>query len=59
MKKNIKGERVFHSMMDVDKEFFPTFFRKKMKKKPADEYALGVSMAKDTIKKVRDELRMH
>jgi len=32
MKKNKKGERVFHSMMEVDKEFYPKFFRKKMKK---------------------------
>lgn len=59
MKKNKKGERIFNSMLEVDKEFFPASFEKKMKKKPADQYALGVSMAKDTIKKVRDELRMH
>ena len=59
MKKSRKGEKIFYSMMEVDKEFFPASFKKKMKKKPADEYALGVSMAKDTIKKVRDELRMH
>lgn len=59
MNKSKKRERVFHSMMEVDKEFFPASFGKKMKKPLTDKHALGVSMAKETMNKIKKELRIN
>jgi hypothetical protein len=43
-------------MMEFEKEFFPKSFKKRMAEKPTDAQALGVSLAKESLGKIRRQL---
>lgn len=56
MKRNKNEKKVYHSMREFEKEFFPKSFKKRMAEKSADAQALGVSLAKESLEKIRERL---
>lgn len=56
MEKSIKGKQVFYSIMNFEKEYFPKSFEKRMLEKPTDARALGISLAKESLKKIKAHL---
>ncbi|MDR4508296.1 MAG: hypothetical protein MRJ65_08695 [Candidatus Brocadiaceae bacterium] len=56
MNENIKGKQIFHSMMEFEKEYFPKSFKKKIEEKPSDARALGISLAKESLDKIKNLL---
>jgi len=53
---NKKKKQVYRSMMEFEKRFFPKSFEKRMAEKPTDAQALGVSLAKESLEKIRRRL---
>jgi hypothetical protein len=51
-----KEKQIFYSIMEFEKEYFPKSFKKKMEEKPTDARALGSSLAKESLDKIRGQL---
>lgn len=51
-----KGKQVFHSITEFEKEYFPKSFEKKMEEKLTDARALGSSLAKESLDKIKTRL---
>lgn len=49
-------KHVYRSMREFEMEFFPESFEKKMLETPTDAQALGVSLAKESLDKIRGQL---
>lgn len=47
------GKRVFRSIVEFEKKYFPKSFEKRMAEKPTDAHALGISFAKESLDKIR------
>lgn len=46
--------RIFHSMVEFEKMFLPKSFERRLtEKSPDDVHAIGISLAKDSIDKMR------
>ena len=56
MNKNKKKKQVYRSMMEFEKRFSPKSFEKRMAEKPTDAQALGVSLAKESLGKIKGRL---
>jgi len=56
MNKNKKKKQVYRSMMEFEKRFFPKSFQKRMAEKPTDAQVLGVSLAKESLEKIKGRL---
>ena len=56
MKKNKGEKQIYRSMKEFEKEFFPKSFEKRMTEKPTDAQALGVSLARESLDKIRERL---
>lgn len=56
MKKKNKKSQVFHSLMEVEKKYFPKAFEKKMAQKPEDARAMGTQAAKESLKRIAEQL---
>lgn len=56
MNRSKKKKQVFRSMVEVEKKYFPKSFEKRMAEKPTDAYALGISLAKESLDKIRGQL---
>jgi hypothetical protein len=56
MKRKKEKARNFHSIGEVEKNFFPKSFKERMIKKPEDSQALGISLAKESLEKIRRQL---
>jgi hypothetical protein len=46
----------FRSMMEFEKKYLPKSYEEKLRPKPKDAQALGASMAKETLQKVKKQL---
>lgn len=53
---NKKRKRVYRSIKEFEKEFFPKSFERRMAEKPTDAQALGISLAKKSLEKIRGQL---
>ncbi|VVB55240.1 Uncharacterised protein [uncultured archaeon] len=51
-----KDEKVFRSITQIRKEYWPKSFEKQKAIKPKDAYELGISWAKESIDKLKNEL---
>lgn len=51
-----KGKQAFHSMIEFEKEFFPKSFEKRISEKFTDARALGASLAKESLDKIKNRL---
>lgn len=56
MKRNKEKKKVIHSMVEFERKFLPKSYEKKMVQKPKDAHALGVSLAKESLEKIRERL---
>lgn len=56
MNKSIEKKQVFRSMTEFEREFLPKAFKKRMSEKPTDAHALGISLAKESLEKIREQL---
>jgi hypothetical protein len=56
MNKNKKKKKIYRSMTEFEKQFFPKSFEKRMAEKPTDARALGISLAKESLDKIRGQL---
>lgn len=51
-----KNKKVFCSMTQIRKEYFPKSFEEQKSVKPKDAHELGISWAKESLDKIKDEL---
>ncbi|MFH1940558.1 MAG: hypothetical protein ABIL68_00540 [bacterium] len=51
----IKNKKVFKSMLEFEKYFFPNYHQQQMKQKPEDAHMLGVEWAKETLEKIKNK----
>ena len=51
-----KKKQVFRSMTEFEREFLPKAFEKRMSEMPTDAHALGISLAKESLEKIRERL---
>ena len=56
MNKNKKKKQIYRSMRQFEEECFPKSFEKRTAEKPTDAQALGVSLAKESLEKIRRRL---
>jgi len=56
MNKNKKKKQIFRSMREFEKEFLPQSFEKRNAERLTDAQALGISLAKESLKKIREQL---
>ena len=56
MNKKREREEVIHSMAEFEKMYFPKAFKERMAEKPTDAHALGISLAKESLNKIRRAL---
>ena len=57
MKKTKNKKRVLLTMMEYEKKYFPKYFERKKNKEPTNARALGISWAKKSLEKVRNQLK--
>ena len=55
MKKNSE-KQIYRTMLEFEKEFFPKSYKERMTEKPTDAQALGVSLAKESLERIKREL---
>ena len=53
---NKKRKKTYRSMMEFEREFLPKSFEERMAEKPTDARALGISLAKESLDKIRSQL---
>ena len=51
-----KTKRMFRSMLEIEKEFFPKSFKNRMLEKPTDAHALGIYLARESLDKIRQQI---
>ena len=56
MKKSSKKKQVFRSMIEFEKKYFPKSYEQKMTEKRKDARALGISLAEESLNKIRARL---
>ena len=57
MGKNTKAKnRVFRSISEFENAFFPKSSQKKALARPADAKALGISLARESLDRIRQQL---
>jgi hypothetical protein len=56
-KKNKQGKRVYRSMMEFEKEFFPTSYKQKLEEqKNKDPSTYGTGLAMELLENIRERL---
>jgi len=53
---NGKKKQIYRSITEFERTFFPKSFEKRMAEKPKDAQALGVSLANESLEKIRKQL---
>lgn len=56
MNRSKKEKQVFRSIAEFEKKYFPKSFEERIAEKPTDAHALGVSLAKESLDKIREQL---
>ncbi|MHC4268746.1 MAG: hypothetical protein ACYSTS_09790 [Planctomycetota bacterium] len=56
MNRKKEKNRIYHSIVEIEKNFFPKSFEERMLKKPEGSQALGVSLAKESLDKIKQLL---
>jgi hypothetical protein len=56
MKKIKTKKKVFYSIMEFEKAFLPKSFEEKMSKEPTDPNELGITLAKQSLDKIKNVL---
>jgi len=56
MNKNRERKEVIRSMVEFERVYYPKAFKERMAEKPTDARALGISLAKESLNKIRREL---
>ncbi len=57
MNKSAKGnKRLFRSIIEVERAFFPKASKKKALERPTDAKALGTTLAKESLDRIRKHL---
>lgn len=56
MNKNEKKKQIYRSMAEFEKKFLPKSFEERMAERPKDAQALGISLAKESLNKIRSQL---
>ena len=56
MNRNKEKKQIFRSMAEFERAFLPKSFEKRMAEKPTDAHALGISLAKESLEKIRARL---
>jgi hypothetical protein len=54
--KEPKSKRFYHSMIEFEKDFFPKSFSSKQAKRLADSRSIGVDLAKDSFRRIREDV---
>ena len=56
MMKIKKKKKVFYSMMEFEKTFLPKSFEKRISKEPTDPMELGITLARQSLDKIKTVL---
>ncbi|HOI70515.1 MAG TPA: hypothetical protein PLN41_12300 [Methanothrix sp.] len=51
-----KNKQIFHSVDEFEAEYFPRSFKEKSRKEPIDPQSLGISLAEESLDKIRSQL---
>ncbi len=55
--KKIKSKN-FYSLTEIEKEYLPESYKKRLKRNITDPKVIGINMAKEAFEKVKKEIRM-
>ncbi len=53
MKKNKQEDKVFRSIADFEKEYFPNSYKKKTKEGMMNAHAIGINLAKESLANIK------
>jgi len=56
MKNRDIAKKSYCSMIEFERDFFPEAFGKKQAKKPTDNQSIGVKLAKESFREVRQQV---
>lgn len=56
MSRNKKGKNIYRSMVEFERKYLPKSLEKRRAEKPTDAQALGASLAKETLEKIKGKL---
>ena len=56
MKKGSKKVKVYKSMREFEKKYFPESLKKKIAEKPIDARTLGINLARESLATIQREL---
>jgi hypothetical protein len=56
MNKNKEKKQKFYSIMEFESKYFPKAYKRRMTKKPIDAHALGSTLAKESLDKIKSQL---
>jgi hypothetical protein len=49
-------KKFYYSMIEFEQDFFPKTFREKQEEKPTDNQSIGISLAKESFRKIKQEV---
>lgn len=50
------SKKFYCSMIEFEQDFFPKAFSEKQVKKPTDNQSIGISLAKESFRKIKQEV---
>ncbi len=56
MNRKKEKEQIYHSIVEIERIFFPKSFEERMMKKSEGSQALGASLAKESLDKIKKQL---
>jgi hypothetical protein len=56
MSRKKEKERIYHSIVEIERNFFPKSFEERIMKKPENSQALGINLAKESLDKIKRQI---
>lgn len=56
MSRKKEKERIYHSIVEIERNFFPKSFEERMIKKSENSQALGINLAKESLDKIKRQI---
>jgi len=56
MNKSKEKKRKYYSIIEFESKYFPKAYKRRMTKKPIDAHALGSTLAKESLDKIKSQL---
>lgn len=56
MNKSKEKKQKYYSIIEFESKYFPKAYKRRMTKKPIDAHALGSTLAKESLDKIKSQL---